>query len=319
MSKPYFDWKGPSPDTRIIASQDFRRRQPDADDSEAFGAPPPEIGRIFSIHSSLRRTTLRRSLLARFLIGFSISGALIGILVTGLFLFTKDPFDSHVFLFVALNVMVGPVFGVASVYLTQFRHHCGYVGEKGIAYFTCAGSTDRIRRREVLVFDRADCLRIRNVGNGAFHSFRWTDRTGQIVYAFEWRPDVGERRLKPPRDRYDFALAAEDAWTRHLLENAAPHIENGGQCRFAIGVRDNIYVAKESIVIAIYGSEKELPRGRIAEVRSQDGYLALREIGASEGLMTADGVHPVRLSELSNAELLLRLLERFHGTQLFER
>ena len=102
-----------------------------------------------------------------------------------------------------------------------FQHSLGYLGEDGVACFECERNPGRLIRREVLVFSEAASLYRRRSTEGVFE-FLWKDPLDRLIFRFD------DQKL------FDVLKAAEDAWTKRLLNHASETLDRGGSIEFPI-------------------------------------------------------------------------------------
>src|SRR5262249_6577372 len=122
-----------------------------------------------------------------------------------------------------LGLGLGAIGATLAVYLTRFKHTCSYVGRDGVARFVCSGDRTQLTVAEVFCFRDATELRTsqtRHYMNGAYqgtdYTFSWTDINGLTKYVIHGR-HKSEQGRPPTGDKFHLAVAAEVAWTMHLL------------------------------------------------------------------------------------------------------
>lgn len=102
-----------------------------------------------------------------------------------------------------------------------FQHSLGYLGEAGVACFECERHPGRLIRREVLVFSEAASLFRRRSGEGVFE-FLWKDPLDRLLFRFD------DQKL------FDLLKAAEEAWTKRVLNAASETLDRGGSIEFPV-------------------------------------------------------------------------------------
>ena len=102
-----------------------------------------------------------------------------------------------------------------------FQHALGYLGESGVACFECDRNPGRLIRREVLVFAEASNLFRRRSDAGVFE-FLWKDPLDRLLFRFD------DQKL------FDLLKAAEEAWTKLVLNAASDTLDRGGSIDFLV-------------------------------------------------------------------------------------
>jgi hypothetical protein len=314
--------EGPTPaESHPVQAPGFRVFQPRGrpEDADFLMPAPREIGPLCSAHTSLLKTTKNKPFWLRLLIGALLGVGTSALLAVGLLIGLRLPVDAAVALFLGFSIVLTPVTVGFTLYYLRFRHYCGYVGERGLAYCTCAGSRKRVKRRETLLFADVDHLvasvtrQYRNFTyTGTIYFYIWADEAGNKVFRVNGTHQ-SERGLPPPQDQFHFALAAEEAWGLHLLESILPRLQAGEPYRFRLGSRDGIVVHKEYLELSLWGKVQRFAPEDLAEIRVQDGTITLKEPGARGGWFTSTGVHCFSFSDLANAQVFLLLMEKMYG------
>lgn len=108
-----------------------------------------------------------------------------------------------------------------SIFGIPFQHSLGYLGEAGLACFECEGKPEHLIRREVLIFAEAACLFRRRSGEGVFE-FLWKDPLDRLLFRFD------DQKL------FDLLEAAEEVWTKRVLNLASETLDQGGRIDFPV-------------------------------------------------------------------------------------
>jgi hypothetical protein len=219
---------------------------------------------------------------------------------------------------VCISLGLALVTVLLSWFLTGFRHRCTYVGRQGIARFKCRGSRSNIRT-EIFIFAEAAELRTaqtRHFYNGAYtgtnYSYTWTDFNGRKVFVVSGQYKSLQGTPKA-RDPFHFAVAAEMAWSSHLLAQAPPQLEAGGAIRFGLRGADSIRLSTGEIALTRKGETIALRGEDIARLRIAQGMVSILEPGAKEGWFSSTGVYKFAYAELANAQFFLILLDFLFG------
>jgi hypothetical protein len=200
-------------------------------DIEFFAAPPPDIGNILSVSTTLNRK--KHPFPAALKIIFSVLTLLV-FLVLGLLMWQGSPT-----LFCVMLAIGG---GLAFLLYTalSFNHQCSFVGEQGVALYRLSGSRSAPIKEEKLLFRDAANLYVqqtRHYYNGVYTGTEYN-------YQFQKPQDKPHRisgrykdnkKWSPANDLWFFAKAAEDSWTSYLLEFVNQQLQQYGYIEFAIG------------------------------------------------------------------------------------
>ncbi len=288
----------------------------DPEDADFFMPAPDEIGPLRSAHTSLSKKVQPRSIKRRLLIGLLVSSGVAALCAVGLFFGAHlDPTACAV-LFVMILLVISPFALLFAWYFTRFRHFNGYVGELGIAHFTCKGSRPNVKVRETFLFAPTYDLRVQKTHyfhNGAYtgttYKFAWNNDAGTAVYVLSGQHN-SYLKMPPLQDKYRFALAAEEGWSAYLLAAIQPRIEAGETCLFRLQKQNNIKVSNDFLELDIKKKIQRFPFEQIAEFKVKDDKIMLKEEGAKEGWFLSEGVHSFAYSDLGNARAFLLLMEQ---------
>jgi hypothetical protein len=291
----------------------------DPDDADFFVPAPDEIGPLRSAHTSLLKKTQPKPIWRRLLIGALVGSGVSALGALGLFFGVHlDPTACAV-LFILFFLVITPFALILAWYFTRFSHYNGYVGEQGIAYFTCKGSRQNVKVRETFLFVTNYDLRVqkthhfqKGVYSGTTYRYSWNNDAGTAVYVLAGQHN-SHLRLPPLQDKYRFALAAEEGWSAYLLAAILPRIEAGETYLFRLQKRNSITVSKDFLELEINKKVQRLTSNQISEVKVANDKVALKEEGAREGWFHSEGVHSFSFSDLGNARVFLSLMEQEFG------
>jgi hypothetical protein len=213
--------------------------------------------------------------------------------------------------------------GVGFLMMTNFDR-CTYVGKRGIA--ECNYSKDSQHKTKVLLFDKAAELRTAitaNYKNGIYqntsYSFTWTDADRQIVYTLSGSY-YAKDGLPDSDSTYHFALAAEQAWTNHLMETNERDFAAQKPVRFNLQGKDYLIIAPGQIELQTKGQTTTCSVAEIDRFEIKKGVVTLRRTDATSGFLGigAQGTFTFEYKQLANAKYCLAFLDRLFGVEKFE-
>jgi len=290
------------------------------DDDDLFEDAPKEIGRLISVFTSLKRDQEPKPILLRVTLtlgAFFVSFFMIG---CGFAFFQGNQLRGEgLLLAFVLALAAGSALAGFAFWWTHFSHTCSYVGTKGVAVFKCSGSRENVKEIGFFLFKNATELRIsqtRHYYNGVYtgtdYSFVWTDEDSKTVYQFggRYRSEAG---TPGPADPYHFALAAEDAWTRHLYRDLDRAIEADGSVFFGLRGGDFVKLGDGLLILAQGGKKIKLRANQIEKMNIGNGVISIWENGAKEGWFVNSGIHQFMYADLGNARFFLFALEKLVG------
>ena len=195
-------------------------------DADFFVAPPPQIGELISVATTLPTSARPLPASTRWAI-VAGSGILLAIVLQ---VFLQIPW---------LTLIAGVTAGGTAWYFTRFNHTCSFVGTKGLARYDISDSRSALPKESLMMFDDAQHLytsTTRNYTNGVYtgtnYSYRWTKNSGgQYAISGSHR---GENTAPKEQDIWHFADMGETAWTRHLLETIDDKLARDGYIEFPL-------------------------------------------------------------------------------------
>ena len=192
-------------------------------DADFFARPPAAIGPVWSADTTVRTTARPWSPAARVAVG-----AVVGLAILSLFVFAAS---RNSLIERQGNLWMGSILGGAMVplawFVTRRRDECSFVGRDGLAVFTRRtwfGRTRAVRER-VLAFASVGHLYggASGVTGGKIlkhtpgYRYRWAAvGSGRTLLRLRGFSPAGRSRLWS-RVRWEFARAADEAWTAHYL------------------------------------------------------------------------------------------------------
>jgi hypothetical protein len=195
-------------------------------DADFFIAPPPQIGELISVGTTLPTSAHPLPVNIRWAVIVG-SGILSAILL------------QIVFQIAGLSLLVGMTAGATAWYLTRFNHTCSFVGIKGMARYDISGSRSALPKENLLLFADTQHLytkTTRNYTNGVYtgtnYSYKWIKNSGgQYEVSGTYR---SENNAPKQQDIWHFADMGESAWTRHLLETIDDQLARDGYIEFPL-------------------------------------------------------------------------------------
>jgi hypothetical protein len=287
-------------------------------DVDFFVDPPPEVGALLSAYSTLRQGKAPWPVWLRLMLGLFLFG--VGAAI-GLVIVLLNHVHSPIW-FLFWPLAFGAV-GVAIALLASgFTHTCTYVGREGVARYVCSGRRDNLITREVFCFRDAAELRTSQTmhyRNGVYqnttYTYTWTDVGGRQRYQI-----TGSHTKKdgnpPTTDYYQFARAAEFAWTMYLLDDARRQVELSGGVKFHVGKGQWIRVGPGRLTFALGGVEDEWDAREVGAATVNQGQVKIKRTDAKEGWFSSTGVIKFSFENLANAQLFFHLLDKLLGVQV---
>jgi hypothetical protein len=296
----------------------------DPDEADFFVTAPDEIGPLRSAHTSLLKKNQPKSILRRLLIGVLLGFGVSVLAALGLLFGAQMDAAACTVLFVLFSLIVTPVTLIFAWYFTRFSHYNGFVGEQGIAYFTCKGSRQNVKVRQTFLFKANYDLRVqkthhfnKGVYSGTTYQHAWNDDAGTAVYVLAGQHN-SQDKLPPLQDKYRFALAAEEGWSDYLLAEILPRIDAGETHVFRLQKQNRVKVSKDVLELEINKKVQRFTSDQLSEVKVANGKIALKEEGAKEGWFISEGVHSFSFSDLGNARVFLSVMEQVFGIPVTE-
>ena len=273
-------------------------------DWDFFAPPLAEIGTVRTAYTSLRRGQTPPSLGKRFALTFLPGFAAIGLLQ---FLGYTD---------VLLQVGAFLALFVLGTFLSRFVHRCSYVGDEGVARFTCRGRRGRIKSVEVFLFRDAERLKttqVRHYHNGIYagtnYSFQWRDAADRHVFKLSGSY-YSEKKPPKPKDAYHLATAAERAWSVHRLARAQDELNARGAIRFGLGGSDWVDVGPGFLEFQRKGKTERWEAADLGALTVRDGALKLQRRDAQVGWFSSTGVLQFPIASMANSQAFLIALQR---------
>lgn len=288
-------------------------------DVDIFAAAPPELGPVLSLCTSLKKTDQPRSLSSRIanVVILAGIGVGIGLLVeVGIGIAIDGP-DSFV-----VPLGLGAIAALIRWLSVGFRHTLTYVGKRGVATFTMIGTRARITRTELFLFKHATELRTRITRHlmngthiGTIFDFSWSNKADGKLYTIANTDDT-TAKTTPSGSRYQYALAAEAAWSNHLLRRLKTKLEQTGSIEFNVGSGDWIRIRPGFLDFSFKGQTEHCAPADIANVSVAEGVFTIELRDANDGWVGSSGVFSFTYGTMANAQVFLLALDKLLGLTL---
>jgi hypothetical protein len=288
------------------------------EDADFFVPPPEEIGPVLSCHTTLRQGQRPWAIEKRWMLACAVAMGCVLVALIFVALLDIENIAGPIALFLVLGVIAVTV----TLLATRFKHTCTYVGRDGVARFVCSGTRDRIVTDEVFCFRTASDLRIsqtRHYTNGVYQnttfSFTWSDVGGRTRYSIAGT-HTSKEGTPPAKHSYNYARAAENAWTGFLFADVSRQIELGGGVLFNLARGGWVRLGPQKIIFGIKGDPDEWQADEVAGVKIDNGQITFRHVNARSGLFSSSGTHRFAIENLANAQLFFFLLTRLVGVSV---
>ena len=288
---------------------------PQHPDADFFADPPPDIGPVLSANTTLRRSVEPWSTGGR--TGLSVGVGSLGFLLGYFIVDAIDPFDSIWLVFWPL--VCGVISGGIALVCTGFKHTCTYVGREGLARFTCTGNRDNVPGVEVFRFVDARELRTaqtrqhyHGVYAGTNYTYTWSDVNGRTRYLITGR-HKSEEGTPPSTDPFQFARAAESAWTIFLLDETERALELSGTVQFNLTGGQCVRLGRGYLIVSTGGDGEQWDADEIGMVNVDQGVVRIKRRDAQEGWFSSAGVFRFSFDSLANAQLFFHLCAKLVG------
>ena len=292
------------------------RGEPRLPHLELFGMPPPEIGRILSVESTLKAggrvypTWLRPVLVV--VVGIAVLVAVMYLWPTP----RRGQRDNATLVALVAGCLAGAVTWYAARH--SFGQRCSYVGEHGVALFELRRGRSSPPRASVLLFAHAVELRakqVRQFVNGVYsgteYDYRWTDPAGRLLLKLRGRY-MGKDKPPKPGDPFHFASAAEIAWSNHYLARAASELEQTGAISFRVDGKRFVRVGPGFIEFHNFGGETvRVTKDEIAKVTLGGGTFAFVHKDAK--WYRSAGKYKFQYGQMANGKVFFLALDKLMG------
>jgi hypothetical protein len=293
--------------------------QPLPPEADFFHPPPPQLGRLLSANSTLRRHNdpwgWTGKLFVSGLVAVIMAGALIAVDYNN-----GGHRSADYWAFAVMGAMIGAAAFGAICYFTRAQYHCTYVGEAGVARFTLRGSRARPPRAEVLLFQHAVELRsgetkqyLNGVYTGTVYTKTWTDAAGRRLLHLSGGYFDGFGAPASNNPIY-FCEAAELAWSHHLLQTLPAQLQQFGFLHFNVGPGQGVRVGPGFFEFCL-GSE--VHRLTPAEIKSVSLHQGVFQVCSTDARwFSSRGKFSFDYSHMANGRLFLVAVERLIGYRL---
>ncbi len=282
-------------------------------DMNFFIVPPYEIGQVISAEGSLKRSKSTRWSFPRILtyLMYRFMGLLVGLLVFSIVLSLLRKFD------IWLIVLLGMIGGLAYLlYREKMTEICSFVGKRGISIHILKHKS-AMPKTKILCFQDATNLytsQTRSYTNGIYtgtsYDYRWEKTSGQNYringhyYSEKGSPD--------DKDQWYVAIAAEWAWSIHLLQNAEQHLERLGYVEFPMkGRLQAVRVGHGFMGFVEKDGEQRVMVSDMKDITLGSGQFTFKHKDAK--WWSGKGKYSFNYSNIPNAKLFLICLEKLTG------
>jgi len=287
-----------------------------APDRRFFVAPPPEIGEVVAGESTLRAGAKPISGGLKF--GLYILAGIAATAVTTLAWATMPGIRG--------DRQPGPALPVIAVLslapfllfvwsITRFRHVSGFIGRVGAVRYTVTGRVTNRKKVEFIVFAEAAELRtkltrryLNGMYTGTKYTYTWVDFNGEPKLALSGRFDDSGRRPEP-KNAFNFAEAAEIAWSNFQLRRADQELAQRGSLCFQVGYNKIVLIGPGFIEFHFGGRVDRCEAGDIKSIQLQNGQFSIQHRDAR--WFSSKGKFSFPYGEMGNARVFLFAVERF--------
>jgi len=285
-------------------------------DREFFAPPPPQIGPIISAWSTLRASAAASSGFVKLFIMLISAAAAAGVVY---FLVNRDIIRLHGDELLLVAGVSAAVVALIVAVTFKWRHQCNYIGENGIAIFsTSAWRGGRsIDKSQVLAFNNAAALtthQVRHYHNGVYtgtnFNFSFFDPTGRRVLVISGSHHSKKGKPKP-NSKFNLAVAAELAWSRHYLGRALQELEETGFATFAAKGNHFVRIGPGVIEFHFKGDPVQMQRTDIRDVKLASGTMTFYHHDAK--WFSSRGKYSFEYGQLTNARVFLLMLDKLMG------
>jgi hypothetical protein len=284
-----------------------------------FAAPPPEIGEVYTAHTGWlgdqRAGSGAGSIVTIVIV------ALIGVAVIGgvaAWMTQSNPIA------MAVGGLIGGAgFGYMMQRSEAKKNHVSYTGQRGIARYWYSNDATQREKGDIFLFANAVELRTsqtRNYTNGIYtgtdYSYRWTGPDGKQVYWLGGRYS-SQKGTPKPTDPYYYGLAAELAWSRHLLAFVNAELEKSGAFRFNLSGNNCVVAGPGFLDLYMKGEQIRCPVDEIEKIDMNQGVITVRRTDAKSGFLGigSSGIFRFTYAELANGRVFLMLLDQLVGVK----
>lgn len=311
----------PSPPSEIVAkADDGPPVLPDVDhsgqwlprDADFFAAPPREIGRCLSAHTSLRLhhqpwPTWKFAV-------FVVLGTAVGLLLSIAAIYG---FGISWWLWKSLVVVFGLLLGLmVGGAIASFSHWATFVGQLGVAKIECSDERTKLGAPQVFLFEDAASLWASiihysklGVYGSTKWSFDWKDAAGKSIYRLSGTHYDGVEGPKASSDDYWLGLSAARAWDRRLHARVIDAFSKGQPLRFPLAKDTHwIEVRQEGLTFSLGKEPETWLLDDIAAIEETENDLRFKHRNMKEGVFSSQGLHVFKPSEIGNQGTLTMLL-----------
>jgi hypothetical protein len=291
------------------------RGQPLPADADFFVAPPAEIGEVKSAYSSLRvhKEALALPVRAVLILLCVLPGA------AAMAYWGETMHHDEVF---SALMIIGALIVLFSFLiawnLTGFRHACSYAGVLGVARDRTGGSRQAPVKEDGLRFGAAAELRTAQIRHynhriytGTTYSFSWSNANGQKVFQLKGTHYSSKDTPRSPANAFYFARAAEDAWSKYLLDQAQAQLKQSGFIHFNIKPGQYVRVGPGWLEFRLKNDVARIAKEDIKTCTLAFGTFHIAHRDA--GWFSRQGKFSFNYSSMANARVFLLALDKLVG------
>jgi hypothetical protein len=285
-------------------------------DREFFAPPPAQVGPVVSAWSTLRASAAASSGALKMFIMLISGGAAAGAVYL---LVDRDVIRLRGNEQLVVAAISAAVVALIVAVTFKWRHQCNYIGENGVAiYATSAWRGGRsIGKSQILTFNNAAALtthQVRHYHNGVYtgtnFNFSWFDQTGRRMFVISGSHHSKKGKPKP-NSKFNLAVAAELAWSRHYLARAIQELEQTGFATFAAKGNHFVRIGPGVIEFHFKGDPVQMHRADIRDVKLASGTMTFYHNDAK--WFSSRGKYSLEYGQLTNARVFLLMLDKLMG------
>ena len=279
-----------------------------------FAPAPSEIGRVVSAESTLRRG--RRGIPLWLQLGTLLFIATAAWIATSYAMQDSSAPAMQSFNFIPWAMTAAII--CLGLFFTGFVNVCSYVGTEGVARFKLRGRLGGRVTERTLLFKHAVELRAQQTHrytnglyNGTDYDFAWSNSDGRIVYRINGTHWALRKRLPKQGTEYNFALAAESAWSNYYLPQAWQQLSAEGSIGFRIDRNRVVRVGAGFLEFHFGGEPVRVTTDEIASVSLENGTFSFKHQDAR--WFSRAGKYSFPYGKMANARVFIVALDKLMG------
>ena len=301
-------WQAPAEVTTLAGA-------PVPPEMDFFVPPPPEIGEVVAVYSTLSQNKEPVSPMTRLII--CLMNGFVFWLLPSLVVAWLAPRETVAA--IIIGAIIGMIALTIAVYYTRFKHSCSYVGKQGMARYTVSGSRDAMPKQLLLEFRYASDLytgQTRNYYNGVYtgtnYFFKWTDNQGRVLLNLAGRYSSQQGTPKAT-DPYYFASVGEIAWSEYLLDALQAELEKNGSVEFKVNKHDAVRVGPGFMEFLFGGKQQRVDGEALKHISINGGQFSFKTSEAK--WYSGKGKFNFSYQSMANARLFLLVIHSLLGVR----